>query len=111
MAVVAVLLIGAVELQAVIRISDVASTMGLMAFFIFMTFPSLKIKHSVVFLKAQQSVVFVKSTNFCVSQVGTVIIACVPCWGFEFIDNSKPWLRTSSRVITSPMPVPFALVE
>ena len=59
MAVVAVLLIGVVELQAVTRISDVANTMGYIAFFIFITFRSLKNKHSVVFLKAQQSVVFV----------------------------------------------------
>ena len=59
MAVVAVLLIGAVELQAVTRISDVANTMGFMAFFIFMTFHSLKNKHSVVLLEGQQSVVIV----------------------------------------------------
>lgn len=50
MAVAAVLLIGAVELQAETRISDVANTMGFIAFFIFITFRSLKNKHSVVFL-------------------------------------------------------------
>jgi hypothetical protein len=41
----AVLLIGAVELQAVTKISDVANAMGFMAFFIFTTFLSTKNKH------------------------------------------------------------------
>lgn len=45
MAVVAVLLIGAVELQAVTKISDVVNAMVFIALFIFTTFLSTKNKH------------------------------------------------------------------